>query len=455
MNKLREWNRIASISSPIQRNKTLYSQHLHKNNLLSSNSSFIHSLPSFHSFSRFNSSYPSINHPNKIQPDLHNNTKEKKKNIDVQQNNRLKRNGNRIEIKDNLDIPIGSNTNKSIQQEERGEVKKEEEQEKKSSKWENRMREIERTQWHKRQKVTSNSSGNNSGSNSIKGSGGSGNSNKLISKNQQFKMIQPDVHFVKEIARLNVARQKKMDKKGPKSTFAPFQSKTSHSFKYLGKAQQPSSFFPNDKPEVAIIGRSNVGKSSFLNAIADQYISRTSAKPGMTQSVIWIGFGNNLYLVDLPGYGFSLVNEEKKELFRQLYREYFLQRTHLQLTLLLLDGRHSIRESDFEMIEVLEKCKRKYQIVLTKCDLVEAGELARRATLIKQELIQKYRHSHHFVDNVLFVSSYSKNGIDEMRQYIESFSKTPIDEAINKGKVGDGNLPSNPKTKNPKFSLQK
>ncbi|RIV75765.1 ribosome biogenesis GTP-binding protein YihA/YsxC [Pelagerythrobacter aerophilus] len=132
-------------------------------------------------------------------------------------------------------------------------------------------------------------------------------------------------------------------------------------------------------PEIAFCGRSNVGKSSLLNALTGRRaIARTSVTPGRTQELNFFEVGDpTLFrLVDMPGYGFAKAPVKVVERWRQLVRTYLKGRDVLHRTLVLVDSRHGLKDVDREMMKMLDETAVGYRLVLTKADKVKASELA-------------------------------------------------------------------------------
>ena len=140
-------------------------------------------------------------------------------------------------------------------------------------------------------------------------------------------------------------------------------------------------FLPDpDVAEVAFCGRSNVGKSSLLNALTGRKaIARTSVTPGRTQELNFFDVGDPLQfrLVDMPGYGFAKAPPAVVEKWRRLVREFLRGRVVLKRTLLLVDSRHGVKPVDVEMMKMLDEAAVGYRIVLTKADKIKASELAK------------------------------------------------------------------------------
>jgi GTP-binding protein len=128
------------------------------------------------------------------------------------------------------------------------------------------------------------------------------------------------------------------------------------SAEFLKSALQPEQY-PNDrKPEIAFIGRSNVGKSSLLNTLlARQGLAKTSGTPGKTQTLNFFTINGSFYFVDLPGYGFAKVPKALKDQWNIVMREYLEAREPLRMAVLLLDSRHLPNQNDLHMLELLEE----------------------------------------------------------------------------------------------------
>lgn len=140
---------------------------------------------------------------------------------------------------------------------------------------------------------------------------------------------------------------------------------------------------PSALPEVAFAGRSNVGKSSLVNALTGRRtLARTSNTPGRTQQLIFFELDGRLMLVDLPGYGYAKAPKDDVERWTRLTRGYLKGRPQLRRVLLLIDSRHGLKEVDRAVMRELDRAAVSYQLILTKSDKVKAGELAavRQAT---------------------------------------------------------------------------
>ena len=177
-------------------------------------------------------------------------------------------------------------------------------------------------------------------------------------------------------------------------------------------------FLPEpDYPEIAFAGRSNVGKSSLINAgTGRKAIARASVTPGRTQELNFfeVGEPTRLRLVDMPGYGFAKAPVKVVERWRRMVRDFLRGRQPLRRTLVLIDSRHGIKPPDEEMMRMLDEAAVGYRLVLTKADKVKASELAETLAQVEAEA-----RKHAAAYPTIHVTSAEKGmGIAELRAAI-------------------------------------
>jgi GTP-binding protein len=157
--------------------------------------------------------------------------------------------------------------------------------------------------------------------------------------------------------------------------------------RFIAGAADPSALPPAGLPEIAFAGRSNVGKSSLVNALTGRrMLARISNTPGRTRQVNFFDLGGVLMLVDLPGYGYAAASKSAIKHWTLLVEHYLQSRAALRRVSLLLDARHGIKEIDRPVLRMLDRAGVSYQIVLTKIDKLRAAELAATAERIGAEL---------------------------------------------------------------------
>lgn len=167
-------------------------------------------------------------------------------------------------------------------------------------------------------------------------------------------------------------------------------------------------------PEIAFAGRSNVGKSSLLNALTNRNgLARTSVTPGRTQELNYFDVGAPLVfrLVDMPGYGFAKAPKDVVKKWRFLVNDYLRGRQVLKRTLVLIDSRHGIKDVDREVLEMLDVAAVSYRLVLTKTDKIKASALAEVQAAVEAEA-RKHPAAH---PEVIATSSEKGMGIAELR----------------------------------------
>lgn len=173
-------------------------------------------------------------------------------------------------------------------------------------------------------------------------------------------------------------------------------------------------------PEIAFAGRSNVGKSSLLNALTNRKtLARVSNTPGRTQQLNFFALGGapgaeRLRLVDMPGYGYAAVGKEKVASWSQLMRDYLRGRASLARVFVLVDGRRGVKPLDDEMFDLLDQSAVSYQVILTKRDELKAAERD-EVLAATMKALEKRPAAY---PEVIFTSAHSGEGIAELRAAI-------------------------------------
>lgn len=153
---------------------------------------------------------------------------------------------------------------------------------------------------------------------------------------------------------------------------------------FLSAASSLESLPPMRGPEIAFAGRSNVGKSSLINALTGRRaLARTSNTPGRTQELIFFGSAHRLVLVDMPGYGYAAVAKTKVASWTKLIHDYLHGRATLARVYVLIDARHGLKAADDAILDTLGKAAVSHEIVLTKCDQVGDTALAERIEAVQ------------------------------------------------------------------------
>ncbi len=172
---------------------------------------------------------------------------------------------------------------------------------------------------------------------------------------------------------------------------------------------------PADRIEVCFAGRSNVGKSSLINALTGRkHLARASNTPGRTQEINYFDLGGRLYLVDLPGYGYAEAPKAVVQKWQSLLRAYLAGRATLRRAFVLIDARHGVKPVDAEIMALLDTAAVGYQAVLTKADKPRGGVLAEVVADVQAAL--KKRPAAH--PEVLVTSSETGEGLAELRAAI-------------------------------------
>lgn len=172
--------------------------------------------------------------------------------------------------------------------------------------------------------------------------------------------------------------------------------------------------FPTDNlPEILFVGRSNVGKSSFINALCNKTIARTSSNPGKTQVINFFMINDSFYFVDVPGYGYARVSKTKIEEFGKMIENYITNRVNLKAVFLLVDFKVGPTKDDILMYEFLKFYNKKIYIICTKADKVNMSTTTKATKVVLEKLNID-------ISDIIITSSESKKGIDKCLNVIEN-----------------------------------
>lgn len=192
---------------------------------------------------------------------------------------------------------------------------------------------------------------------------------------------------------------------------------------FMLSAASPKQYPVPDRPEIALAGRSNVGKSSFINTMTNhKKIARISSKPGKTQQLNYYNLDNSLYLVDVPGYGYAKVSKTERSRWQKQLADYFIQRENLEAVFLLVDFRHRPSKDDINMKDFLDQCQVPYSIIATKADKVKKNQWHNHLQAIKEDLDLVTE------DQILPYSSANREGRDEAWEVINALLAGDYDE---------------------------
>jgi len=181
---------------------------------------------------------------------------------------------------------------------------------------------------------------------------------------------------------------------------------------FLKSAFQESDWPRDSKPEIAFLGRSNVGKSSLINSLlAVRGLARTSSTPGRTQSLNFFQINDRFYFVDLPGFGYAKVPREIKSSWGEMATSYLAKRRQLVLSIHIVDSRHEPTKQDLQLHEWLEESDKPRLVVATKSDKLSNNELRKNLGHIARVLDN---------DSVMAYSAKSGRGRDELWRAIKS-----------------------------------
>jgi GTP-binding protein len=189
--------------------------------------------------------------------------------------------------------------------------------------------------------------------------------------------------------------------------------------RFMAAAASRASLPPASLPEIAFAGRSNVGKSSLINALVGRTaLARTSKTPGATKTVNFFNLADRLMLVDLPGYGYAQVGRARVKEWTRLAEDYLRGRAVLRRVCLLIDARIGLKESDEATMKRLDEAAVSYQIVLTKADEPDAAALAETLTATAAAAA-KHVAAH---PEIIVTSSHNGSGIDALRSALAALA---------------------------------
>lgn len=174
-------------------------------------------------------------------------------------------------------------------------------------------------------------------------------------------------------------------------------------------------------PEYAFIGRSNVGKSSLINALCNQkHLAKTSARPGKTQLINHFLINDNWHLVDLPGYGYARVSKSQKKVFQKFITQYFKQRKQLICAFILIDIRHEPQPIDREFMKWMGTAEIPFQIVFTKADKISPKNIQSKIEDYFKVLAEDWA----FFPEYYVTSAEKRSGLEPLVSYIEQLNKS-------------------------------
>lgn len=174
-------------------------------------------------------------------------------------------------------------------------------------------------------------------------------------------------------------------------------------------------------PEYAFIGRSNVGKSSLINALVDRKnLAKTSGKPGKTQLINHFKINNNWFLVDLPGYGYASTSKTNREEFKSMINKYLLNRSNLICLFVLLDIRHKAQNIDLDFMQKIGKEGIPFAMVFTKSDKISQTQIIKNIKQYKQEMLENWE----FLPDIFITSSQNRIGMKEILTFIEKYNQS-------------------------------
>ena len=179
--------------------------------------------------------------------------------------------------------------------------------------------------------------------------------------------------------------------------------------------QLPEAFLP----EIAFAGRSNVGKSTLVNALTGRKtLAKTSNTPGRTQQLNYFNLGGHLHMVDMPGYGYAKVSKGEREGWQKLIFDFLRGRPTLRCVFILVDSRHGLKDSDIELMKMLDDTAVQYRIILTKTDKVKSQDLQK----VSEKIVGTLKKHAAGFPGVLATSAEKGMGIPECRAVLAAYA---------------------------------
>lgn len=183
---------------------------------------------------------------------------------------------------------------------------------------------------------------------------------------------------------------------------------------YAVSAVKESQYPKDNFPEIALAGRSNVGKSSLINTLINRKnLARTSSQPGKTQTLNFYRINGEFYLVDVPGYGYAKVSQKKRQEFGEMIQDYLETRENLKGLMILVDGRHEPTKDDIAMYQYAQYLDLPILVVATKIDKIKKSQVNKAISVIKKSLGLRDK------DQLLTFSSVQKFHLAELQGWVE------------------------------------
>lgn len=185
--------------------------------------------------------------------------------------------------------------------------------------------------------------------------------------------------------------------------------------KFIKSASKKSEFIVDDLPQIAIVGRSNVGKSSLINLLTNNSkMAKTSSMPGRTRLINYFNIDNKFYLVDLPGYGFARASKSMTNAWDSVMNDYFVDNEQLKLVFVLVDSRQMVTDLDRQMLDYLATNEKSVALVMTKTDKLSRSEV----NLNKDKISKDVRFSKSMI---IPTSTLKRQGVEDIGAIIERY----------------------------------